>query len=163
MIDVTGKTFGKLTIRKMLPGSLCESDCECGTTEFVTESYSVRKGLTTSCGCHVRELLTSGKARRTHGEASTAGWTPEYRAWVNMNSRCYIPSVTRFKNWGGRGIRVFDGWRHHYPAFLAHVGRRPSPIHSLDRYPDPDGHYEPGNVRWATPEQQAANKRRRAA
>lgn len=39
------------------------------------------------------------------------------------------------------------------------MGPRPSKKHSLDRYPDNNGHYEPGNVRWATREQQSRNKR----
>ncbi len=58
-----------------------------------------------------------------------------------------------------RGIRVCDEWLSDFPAFLAHVGRRPSERHSLDRI-DNDGDYEPGNVRWATQSEQLFNNTR---
>ncbi len=61
--------------------------------------------------------------------------------------------------YGAKGTRVCDEWRAAYEPFLAHVGRKPTPTHSLDRI-DPWGHYEPGNVRWATPTEQASNQRR---
>lgn len=154
-IDLVGQTFGRLTVRAMLPNSRCRCDCACGTRGVVTHRYTVRKGLSRSCGC-----LQVGN-HRTHGEAAGEIWTPEYRAWVNMNTRCHNPRATRFKNWGGRGITVHPEWRHDYAAFLAHVGRRPTPHHSLDRYPNCDGNYEPGNVRWATAKEQAANRRPR--
>lgn len=57
---------------------------------------------------------------------------------------------------------MFEGWRNNFPAFLAHVGRRPAPDLTLDRI-DNDGHYEPGNVRWATKSQQAFNRRPKGA
>jgi hypothetical protein len=164
-IDVTGKRFGLLVVRTMSRSPkrremLVVCDCDCGVTGFVTESYSVRKGLTTSCGCFHDWMSREGLVHRSHGE-SAGGWTPEYRAWVNMNTRCHNPNSTRFSSWGGRGITVCDEWRHNFRSFLAHVGRKPSLRHSLDRYPNPDGNYEPGNVRWATASQQALNKRKR--
>lgn len=85
--------------------------------------------------------------------------TPEYNAWCKMKSRCYAPNNTGFRYWGGRGISVCQEWRDSFSAFLGYVGPRPSPKHSLDRYPDPDGNYEPGNVRWATRAEQRANQR----
>lgn len=167
-IDITGQRFGLLTVLEMVRSErgamwvVC--DCDCGTRGFRTESYSVRKGLTTSCGCRLKSMLTNGDVRRVHGESPRdGGWTAEYRAWVNMNTRCHNPKATRFKNWGGRGITVSDEWHHDFAAFLEHVGRRPSPHHSLDRFPNPDGNYEPGNVRWATAKEQAQNKRPRRA
>lgn len=89
--------------------------------------------------------------------------TPEYRAWESMKARCYNSNTKNFHIWGGRGIRVCQKWLGSYMAFLQDVGRRPSPNHSLDRYPDPDGNYRPGNVRWATWEQQANNRSWRVA
>ncbi len=153
---MVGGEYGLLVVREMLPGSQCRADCKCGTKGFVTESYSVRNGLTTSCGC--RQSLGW---HRSHGETVGGIWTPEYRAWVNMNTRCHNPNATRYKDWGGRGISVFPPWREDYSAFLAYVGRRPSPDHSIDRFPNPDGNYEPGNVRWTDRFEQARNKRQK--
>jgi len=48
-------------------------------------------------------------------------------------------------------------WRDSFENFLADVGPRPSPKHSLDRFPDNDGDYKPGNVRWATRSEQSLN------
>lgn len=74
-----------------------------------------------------------------------------------MKRRCNNPNHRHYKYYGGRGIRVCERWLHSYENFLADVGRKPSPQHSLDRYPDPDGNYQPSNVRWATRKQQSNN------
>lgn len=99
-------------------------------------------------------------AARTHGEGSRGRITPEYRAWCGMNRRCHCPTNHAFKDYGGRGIHVADEWRgpEGYARFLAHVGRKPSPKHSIDRI-DNDRGYEPGNVRWATMAEQQSNRR----
>jgi len=74
-----------------------------------------------------------------------------------MIARCTRPTSRFYPNYGGRGIRVCDKWLHDYPAFIADVGPRPSPEMMLERK-DNDRNYEPGNVVWATPTEQARNK-----
>lgn len=92
---------------------------------------------------------------RKHG-----GWsTTEYTIWSQMKQRCYNEKNGGYFKYGGRGIRVCDRWKDSFAAFLEDVGVRPSMAHTLDRFPNNDGNYEIGNVRWATSEQQANNKR----
>ncbi len=85
--------------------------------------------------------------------------TPGYHAWANMVQRCTNPLATHYAAYGGRGIGICDRWRQSFEAFIADVGPRPSAAHSIDRI-DTNGHYEPGNVRWATATQQQRNTRR---
>lgn len=82
--------------------------------------------------------------------------SPEYRVWANMIDRC---ADQNRKEYGGRGIRVCDAWVNSFEKFISDVGFRPSDKHSIDRYPNNDGNYEPGNVRWATATEQARNRR----
>jgi hypothetical protein len=76
-----------------------------------------------------------------------------------MKQRCYNKKARQYSDWGGRGITVCDRWLHSFTNFLADVGKRPSSTHSIDRI-DNDGNYEPGNVKWSTASEQAANKRK---
>lgn len=104
-----------------------------------------------SCGC-----VKARGANRTHGMSGTS----EYAIWEGIVRRCTNPRVKEWALYGGRGITVCDRWRASFVNFLADVGARPSKRHSIDRYPDRNGNYEPGNVRWATQREQMRNMSR---
>jgi hypothetical protein len=87
--------------------------------------------------------------RRTGGERI---------AYWSARSRCNNPSNKDYRYYGGRGIKfLFPSFKH----FFAELGPKPTPDRELDRIEN-DGHYEPGNVRWATHSQQMKNKRYRS-
>src|SRR5262249_15844902 len=86
-----------------------------------------------------------------HGESLPR--SPEYTCWLGMIGRCTRPSDSSWKKCGARGIKVWDRWRTSFANFLADMGRRPSPQHSIDRI-NQQGDYEPCNCRWATRSEQ---------
>ena len=97
---------------------------------------------------------TAFSAGTKHGLSNS----PEYNSWRGMKDRCLRPSHVHFKDYGGRGVKIAASWRSSFLNFLADMGRKPSPAHSIDRR-DNDAGYFPGNCRWATAKQQAANRR----
>jgi hypothetical protein len=90
---------------------------------------------------------------------------PFYRLWQRINRRCYDSNAHNYRWYGAKGVTVWEDWRQDAGAFITYVerelGPRPSPQHSIDRFP-PDANYEPGKIRWATPLEQARNRRARA-
>lgn len=81
----------------------------------------------------------------------------EYRAWLAMKYRCVAKRGTAARYYSSRGIKVHPDWQNSFEAFLSSVGISPSPDYFLDRI-NPNGNYEPGNVRWATKEIHLSNK-----
>jgi len=136
--------------------------CSCGKVKEIYKG-SVDMGLTRSCGCLHRQMASlSGIASRKHGDSTCGGKrheAPEYNTWRAMLKRCHSPGTHNYPYYGAVGVSVWPEWRSSYVAFLGYVGRKPSPIHSLDRYPNGSGNYEPGNVRWATPIEQGRNRK----
>lgn len=125
--------------------------CDCGAV-VILPMQAITSGNTKSCGCLKREVNHARLV--THGMSRSA----EYKAWHGAKSRCTNPATANYADYGGRGIRMADEWLNDFQAFFDHLGPRPSPAHSVDRI-DNDGHYEPGNVRWATRSHQNNNQR----
>jgi len=154
--DLAGVRFGRLIAVEPARNSSGKRgwrcQCDCGG-EIISITSNLRNGHTESCGCLRREM-TSIRCK-THGR--TKG--PEYQCWAGMLRRCFTPSVKSYQEYGARGITVCDEWANSFEAFCRDMGPRPSRSHSIDRYPDPNGNYEPSNCRWGTPQQQANNRR----
>jgi hypothetical protein len=129
--------------------------CVCGKIRDYIRKDLIN-GHTQSCNCK------RPGARPRHGEARKGRSSPEYQAWGSMKERCLSSkNPSDIKNYIERGITICDRWLNSYENFLADMGRKPSPQHSLDRINN-DGNYEPGNCRWATRSEQVLNSRPRA-
>lgn len=158
---IPGTRFARLTAvceakeRSKGGNYIWECRCECGTVVHVL-STCLFSGRSKSCGCLSRDLLIERSTR--HGAAARGGRTPAYQAWKAMRSRCHSPTNQDYKEYGGRGIVVCEEWRNSFEAFLRDMGE-PSTGLSLDRFPDNNGNYEPGNCRWTTSKNQGRNKR----
>jgi hypothetical protein len=100
----------------------------------------------------------SNRGRKVvHGHTVGHNISPTYRTWRSMIARCYYPTEAAYPDYGAKGVRICDRWRHDFVAFLADMGPRP-PACSIDRIDNTKG-YEPGNCRWADKYTQARNRR----
>jgi hypothetical protein len=113
------------------------SGCRCQLCSAASQDYRRRR--------YLADPKSAGEWKQAH---------PEFEVWSGAKRRCTDPTRHDYANYGGRGIEM----RLTYAEFLAEVGPRPSPAYSIDRI-DTDGHYEAGNLRWATRVEQRNNRR----
>lgn len=151
--NLSGQRFGMLTAVETAPKLnrvvrwVC--NCDCGN-QAIVQSGNLKSGHTQSCGCQ------RVSPNLSHGMSNTS----TYRSWVAMRRRCNDDSYIEFHLYGGRGITVCERWQNSFEAFLQDMGVRPEGC-TLDRKESELG-YSPDNCRWATPAEQAKNKRNSA-
>ncbi len=130
--------------------------CRCGIT-FESPIGDVKEGKTRSCGCLKSNALS--KRNQTHGMSNH----PLYLTWKSIKSRCLNPNNKSYKNYGGRGITMYSGWINNFKAFCDHASNLPDYRKhglTLDRRKNNKGYF-PGNLRWATKQEQSLNTRPR--
>lgn len=162
--NIAGKKFGRLLVTKYAGRdyrgrSYWECLCDCGKTTVIMAA-NINQGRTLSCSCLARDLAS--KRAKTHGKRHTR----LYRIWSLMRDRCYNQNTPCYSDYGGRGISVCEAWRTpdsfetFYNWAMANGYRDDL---TLDRFPNGRGDYEPSNCRWATPKEQARNRRSTSA
>ena len=156
VIDLKGQRFGRLTVIESCGKAsdrhilwLCK--CDCGN-ERVISGNSLRSSLTKSCGCFNSDIVT--KRNIKHNGCGTR----LYAIWKNMNTRCKNTNNPRFKDYGGRGIKICSEWKEFINFRIWAMSNEYSKNLTIDRV-NVNGNYEPLNCRWATYKEQNNNKR----
>lgn len=128
--------------------------CDCGAVKTVF-CGDLSRGKSDAC-----HRCASIARNTTHGDA--AGHHRRlYRIWCNLRRRCTDPKFARFEDYGGRGIGVCIEWMTSYQSFKAWaIANGYADDKQIDRHPDNNGDYEPGNCRWTTAKQNMRNTRR---
>lgn len=155
--EFIGQRFGRLVIvgfdRK---NAIC--NCDCGRKGHPARFSNVKRGLSSSCGCRLRELSKAGLLGFKHGHGVGSKSSPTHRAWCGMRRRCKKNDAA-YHNYGGRGISVCERWqgRSGFANFLMDMKEKPGRA-TLERVNNDRG-YGPDNCIWANAQTQARNRR----
>ena len=159
--DLTGQTFGRLTAlyptdKRDFYNVIWHCKCECGREVDVSSNRLTMKN-TQSCGMCGLQQQRASEANTKYGSDLERKLE---RVFHGMKSRCYNPNSLEYHNYGGRGIRICDEWLEDVNKFikwaLSHGWK---PGLQIDRHPNRNGNYEPGNCRCVTSEDNNNNKR----
>lgn len=158
--DLTGQRFGRLMVlydtgERRDRHVVWHCQCDCGN-ELDVRSGDLVSVRTTSCGCYQRQRVA--EVHTVHGMARKEKIHPIYWTWRGMLQRCENPSDEAYKNYGFRGIKVCDEWHKFVPFCDWALANGWQKGLQLDRINN-NGNYEPGNCRWATPQENSRNRR----
>lgn len=149
-IEMEGKKFGELLVISLSHSTpkkrYFECICSCGNIR-ICDGNTLRRNMTKCC------LQCKYKKHIKHGMKGTSIWI----IWMGIKARCHNPNNKAYKNYGGRGIKLYEPWNDFF-IFYRDMGSRPEKM-QIDRL-DNDGNYEPSNCRWVTPKENCNNRRR---
>lgn len=157
--DLSGQKFYRWTILHRIEKTRpvkCLCKCECGNIRTVFYA-NIKKGLSKSCGCYKSEvtIIRNKTVKRIkHGKKHH----PIYAAWLNLRSRCNYKKHKSFHRYGGRGIKLCEGWEefiHFYNWSITHGWKEHLTIDRIDN----DGNYCPENCQWITKSENSHKKR----
>lgn len=155
--DLTGSNFGNWEVlsfsrtENRKSWQICKC-LKCGAIKEVRTDH-LKSGQSKSCGS--KECKDYSNVARKHGLWKTV----EYRVLSGIVQRCRNKNFKQYKDYGGRGIDVYQPWVENAALFVEEVGLRPSKRYWIERI-DNDKGYFPGNVKWATIKEQRRNTRR---
>lgn len=151
-INIIGLKYGKLTVineikeRNKNGHIMYNVLCDCGISKKILGS-SLRCGSTRSCGCLITEKNSTH--RKSHEKI--------YRKWQQIKQRCYNEKNNRYKNYGGRGIKMCESWLNSFENFINDMGYPENEKLSIDRI-NVNGDYEKNNCKWSNDKEQANNR-----